>query len=125
MGEKMSNHSVVAPATAPDCWGDCRAQEERAGAEQTVLSDHREEAGLDPFWINRMLEKEGIEFTWSRPRLRVRADTAAQRPTRIDGEAPVRALLAYKRGDPRVSAMLRVPAPEEKDRRRIMRAQRS
>jgi transposase len=40
---------------------------------------------------------------------------------RIDGEALVRALLAYKRGEPRVCAMVKAPAPEEEDRRRLCR----
>jgi hypothetical protein len=40
---------------------------------------------------------------------------------RIDGEALLRALLAYKRGEPRVCAMVKVPAPEEEDRRRLCR----
>jgi len=37
----------------------------------------------------------------------------------------VRALLAYKRGEPRVCAMLRVPTPEEEDRRRITRERKA
>ena len=37
---------------------------------------------------------------------------------RIDGEALVRALLAYKRGEPRVCSMVKPPSPEEEDRRR-------
>jgi transposase len=40
---------------------------------------------------------------------------------KIDGEALVRALLAYKRGEPRVCSMVRPPSPEEEDRRRILR----
>src|SRR3954471_19264047 len=40
---------------------------------------------------------------------------------RIDGEALVRALLAYKRGEPRVCAMVQAPTPHEEDRRRISR----
>src|SRR4051812_2439080 len=40
---------------------------------------------------------------------------------RIDGEALVRTLLAYKRGEPRVCAMVRVPTPEEEDQRRLCR----
>ena len=39
----------------------------------------------------------------------------------IDGEALLRVLMAYKRGEPRVCSMLRVPAPDEEDRRRIGR----
>ena len=39
----------------------------------------------------------------------------------IDGEVLVRALLAYKRGEPRVCGMIKAPTPEEEDRRRLCR----
>jgi transposase len=39
----------------------------------------------------------------------------------IDGEVLVRALLAHKRGEPRVCAMIKAPTPEEEDRRRLCR----
>ena len=39
----------------------------------------------------------------------------------IDGEALVRALLAHKRGEPRVCSMVRLPTPEDEDRRRLCR----
>ena len=65
---------------------------------------------------------EGIEshvvdpasIATSRRRRRAKTD-------RIDGEALVRALLAYKRGEPRVCAMVKAPTPEEEDRRRLCR----
>jgi transposase len=50
------------------------------------------------------------------PRRRRRAKT-----DRIDGEALLRVLLAYKRGEPRVCSMAIAPTPEEEDRRRICR----
>src|SRR3954470_1371286 len=81
-----------------------------------------QEAGLDGFWIHRVLQKEGIEshvvdpasIATSRRRRRAKTD-------RIDGEALVRALLADKRGEPRVCAMVKAPTPQEEDRRRISR----
>lgn len=81
-----------------------------------------QEAGLDGFWIHRVLEAEGIEshvvdpasVATSRRRRRAKTD-------RIDGEALVRTLLAYKRGEPRVCAMVRAPTPVEEDRRRLSR----
>lgn len=81
-----------------------------------------QEAGLDGFWIHRVLEQEGIEshivdpasITTSRRRRRAKTD-------RIDGEALVRAVLAHQRGEPRVCAMVRVPTPEEEDQRRVSR----
>src|SRR5437773_8237099 len=71
-----------------------------------------QEAGLDGFWIHRVLQQEGIEshvvdpasIATSRRRRRAKTD-------RIDGEALVRALLAYKRGEPRVCAMVQAPTP--------------
>jgi transposase len=58
-----------------------------------------QEAGLDGFWIHRVLENEGIEshvvdpasVAVSRRRRRAKTDG-------IDGEALLRTLLAYKRG---------------------------
>jgi transposase len=81
-----------------------------------------EEAGLDGFWLHRVLEQEGCEShvvdaaSIAAPRRRRRAKT-----DRIDGEALLRALLAYKRGEPRVCSMVRPPTPEAEDERRICR----
>lgn len=44
---------------------------------------------------------------------------------KIDGEALVLALLAYKRGEPRVCKMVRAPTPEEEDLRRISRERKA
>ena len=60
-----------------------------------------QEAGLDGFWIHRVLQAEGIEshvvdpasIATSRRRRRAKTD-------KLDGEALLRALLAYKRGEP-------------------------
>src|ERR1700751_1065997 len=46
---------------------------------------------------------------------------ARRRGEGLDGETLLRALLAYKRGEPRVCAMVVAPSPEEEDRRRICR----
>lgn len=81
-----------------------------------------QEAGLDGFWIHRLLEQAGMEshvvdpasVAVSRRRRRAKTD-------RIDGEALIRTLLAWKRGEPRVCAMVRAPTAEAEDRRRITR----
>ena len=81
-----------------------------------------QEAGLDGFWIHRVLLSEGIEshvvdaasIAISRRRRRAKTD-------RIDGETLLRAVLAHKRGEPRVCSMVRAPTPEDEDRRRICR----
>ena len=126
-GERMSKHTITG--------GDLSALFERFALLQEKARARTgrdfpivviQEAGLDGFWIHRALEKEGIESHVVDP-----ASIAASRRARraktdkIDGEALVRALLAYKRGEPRVCAMVRPPNPEEEDRRRIMRERKA
>ena len=122
-GEKMSKHSVAAGDVAGllNRFTELnRKAEARTGRRFPVIVI--QEAGLDGFWIHRVLQAEGIEshvvdpasIATSRRRRRAKTDG-------IDGEALVRALLAYKRGEPRVCAMFRVPTPEEEDRRRLSR----
>ena len=85
-----------------------------------------QEAGLDGFWIHRALQNEGIEshvvdaasIATSRRRRRAKTD-------KIDGETLVRALLAYKRGEPRVCAMVKAPTPGEEDRRHLCRERKA
>src|SRR5215217_8046894 len=79
-----------------------------------------QEAGLDGFWIHRVLQGEGIESHIVDP-ASIATSRRRAKTDRIDGEALVRALLAYKRGEPRVCAMVKAPTPHEEDRRRISR----
>lgn len=126
-GEKMSKHSVRG--------GDISGLLERFRILQEKTHSRTaqqfpiiviQEAGLDGFWIHRVLTEEGLEshvvdpasIATSRRRRRAKTD-------KIDGEALVRALLAYKRGEPRVCAMVRAPTPEEEDRRRLSRERRA
>lgn len=126
-GEKMSKHSVLG--------GNLTGLFERLKGLQEKVSVRTgqnypiiviQEAGLDGFWIHRALLREGIEslvvdpasIATSRRRRRAKTD-------KIDGESLVRALLAYKRGEPRVCAMVRVPTPEEEDRRRLSRERKA
>jgi transposase len=119
----MSQHSL----TAGDIGGLLarfaelkRKARERTGSDYPIITIH--EAGLDGFWVHRVLQDEGIEshvvdaasIATSRRRRRAKTD-------RIDGEALLRALLAFKRGEPRVCAMVVAPSPEEEDRRRLCR----
>ena len=95
-GEKMSRHSVVAGDVAGllERFALLRRKAEvRVGRAFPILVI--QEAGLDGFWIHRVLQAEGIEshvvdaasILTSRRRRRAKTD-------RIDGEALLRALLA-------------------------------
>lgn len=126
-GEKMSKFVVRGgdmPALLARLGDLQRKAKARAGQSFRVISI--QEAGLDGFWIHRILEREGVEshvvdpasIATSRRRRRAKTD-------RIDGETLVRVLLAHKRGEPRVCAMLRVPTPDEEDRRRPVRERKA
>ena len=81
-----------------------------------------QEAGLDGFWVHRMLRTNGMEShvvdpaSIAVPRRRRRAKTDT-----IDGETLLRTLLAWQRGEPRVCAMVVPPTPEQEDHRRTSR----
>ena len=122
-GEKMSKHSLTAGHVAEllTLFAELRRKAEvRTGQSYPLITI--QEAGLDGFWLHRVLRQEGIEShvvdpaSIAMPRRKRRAKT-----DRLDGETLLRALLAYKRGEPRVCAMVVAPSPEEEDRRRICR----
>src|SRR4051794_21924114 len=122
-GGKMSKHSVAAGdgAALLALLARLRGRVERsAGGPVGVVVV--QEAGMDGFWVHRLLEAHGIEShvvdpgSVAAPRRQRRAKTDA-----IDGETLLRTLLAWRRGEPRVCAMARPPSPEEEDRRRTSR----
>jgi transposase len=122
-GEKMSKHTVRSGEVAELLKRFAQLREKaRARTGRNFPIVVIQEAGLDGFWIHRVLENEGIEshvvdpasVATSRRRRRAKTD-------RIDGEALLRTLLAYKRGEPRVCAMVKAPTPEEEDCRRLGR----
>jgi len=127
VGEKMSKHAVQAGDVAGLLQRFAefkRRAEARTGREFPIIVI--QEAGLDGFWIHRVLESEGIEshvvdaasILTSRRRRQAKTD-------RIDGETLLRTLMAYKRGEPRVCSMARPPSPDEEDRRRLCRERKT
>jgi transposase len=126
-GEKMSRHSVMASDTAGllALFAELRRKAEvRTGQSYPIVTI--QEAGLEGFWLHRVLQQNDIEShvvdpaSIAMPRRKRRAKT-----DRIDGETLLRTLLAYKRGEPRVCAMVVAPSPEEEDRRRLCRERRT
>ena len=80
-----------------------------------------QEAGLDGFWLHRLLE-DGIESHVVDP-----ASIAVDRRKRrrktdaLDVDALLRTLMAWARGERRVCSMVRPPSPEDEDHRRLSR----
>ena len=126
-GERMSKHAVRSGDVAGLLARFSQLKDKvRLRTGQVVPIVVVQEAGLDGFWIHRLLQDEGIEsyvvdpasIAMSRRRRRAKTD-------KINGESLVRALLAYKRGEPRVCAMVKAPTPQEEDRRQICRERKT
>ncbi|WP_114944612.1 IS110 family transposase [Microvirga calopogonii] len=126
-GETMSKHSVRGGDVAGLLTRLAQLQEKaRTRTGQLFPIIVIQEAGLDGFWIHRVLESEGIESHVVDPAsIAVSRRCRRAKTDKIDGEALVRTLLAYKRGEPRVCAMVRAPTPEQEDRRRISRERKT
>jgi transposase len=118
-GEKMSRHQLAG--------GDLaallklleqlqRKAHERTGRWFGVVCI--QEAGLDGFWIHRALEARGVDSKVVDPAsVAVNRRKRRAKSDRIDGEALLRTLMAWQRGEPRVCSMARPPSPETEDRR--------
>jgi len=121
--DKMSKH-MIAAGGAPKLLALLARLRGRAeqlvGGSLNVVVIH--EAGLDGFWVHRLLEANDIEshvvdpasIAVSRRRRRAKTDM-------IDGQTLLRTLLAWKRGEPRVCEMVVPPTPEQEDSRRLSR----
>lgn len=86
-----------------------------------------QEVGLDGFWLGRVLDKEAwidshiVEAaSIAMPRRHRRAKT-----DRIDGETLIRALIAWKRGEPRACSMVKLLTPQEEDVRSLGRERKT
>lgn len=125
-GEKMSRRAVAAgdAASLLALLAELkRKAQARSGTAYPIVSI--QEAGLDGFWLHRVLEGAGVvshvvdAASVAAPRRR-RVET-----DRIDGEALLRVLLAHERGEPLVCSMARAPSVAEEDSRRPCRERRA
>lgn len=124
----MSRHTVTGGDTASlfSCFAALRQKAQRREARLFPLVVIQE-AGLDGFWPGRVLSKEPwIEShiveaaSIAMPRRHRRAKT-----DRIGGETLIRALMAWKRGEPRACSMVKLLMPEEDDNRPIGRERKT
>src|SRR4051794_29566960 len=122
-GEKMSKHSVPASDVAGLLHRFAELKRKaavRTGRDFPIIVI--QEAGLDGFWIHRLLQSEGIESHMVDPASILTSRRARRAKTdRIDGETLVRTLMAFKRGEPRGCSMARAPTPRQEDRPRVCR----
>jgi transposase len=121
--EKVSKYRVAAADTAAllSLLSRLKVQAERRCRETArVVSIH--EAGLDGFWVHRLLQADGIDshvvdaasIAVERRNRRVKTD-------RIDVEKLLSTLMGWARGERRICSMVRPPSPQQEDERRLTR----
>jgi transposase len=99
---------------------DMRAKAGRHGKAVRVLSCF--EAGLDGHWLHRWLTDQGVvSYEVDPSSIEVNRRARRAKTDNIDLDKLMRTFLAYLRGEPRVCSMVRVPSPEEEDRKRRTR----
>jgi transposase len=100
---------------------DVRARAARKlGSVPAVVSCY--EAGYDGFWPHRRLTQAGItNFVFDPASIAVEQRARRAKSDRIDGELLLRTLMAYRRGEPRVVRIVRVPSVAQEDERRASR----
>jgi len=88
-------------------------------ARQTVAVACCFEAGRDGFWLQRLLEANGIStYVLEASSILVNRRRRQAKTDRIDAEAMVRILAAWLGGDRHICSMVRVPTVEEEDAKR-------
>ena len=97
-----------------------RAKAAASGKPVRVVSCY--EAGYDGHWLHRWLTDQGvINYAIDPASIQVNRRARRAKTDRIDLEQLMNTLLRYLRGEPRVCSIVRVPSPEDEDRRRVSR----
>jgi transposase len=97
-----------------------RAKAAASGKPVRIISCY--EAGYDAHWLHRWLSDQGV-INYEIDPASIQVNRRARRPKtdRLDLEQLMNTLLRYLRGEPKVCSIVRVPSPEDEDRRRVTR----
>jgi transposase len=97
-----------------------RAKAAATGKPVRIISCY--EAGYDGHWLHRWLTDQGV-INYEMDPASIQVNRRARRPKtdRLDLEQLMNTLLRYLRGEPKVCSVVRVPSPEDEDRRRATR----
>lgn len=117
LGQKARQRSVAAGDLEAVEREIVRAKRRFGLAEQTrVVSCY--EAGMEGFWLHRVLEQHGIEnVVVDSSSIDVKRGRRTAKSDRLDGAALVMKLVRFVEGDRRVWSVVRVPPPEAEDLR--------
>ena len=122
-GDKVSKYQVAAAdgVALLNLLARLKTQaQRRCGRPVRVVSIY--EAGLDGFWVHRLLEANGIEsHVVDAASIAVDRRSRRAKTDRLDAEKLLRTLMGWTRGERRVCSMVRPPSPEQEDERRLTR----
>jgi transposase len=97
-----------------------RAKAAGSGKPVQIISCY--EAGYDGHWLHRWLTSQGvINYVMDPASIQVSRQARRPKTDRIDLDQLMNTLLRYLRGEPRACSIVRVPSPEDEDRRRVSR----
>jgi len=121
--DKVSKYRVAAADIAAllSLLARLKAQaERRCGGVVQIVSIH--EAGLDGFWVHRLLQANDIDsHVVDAASIAVDRRSRRAKTDRIDVEKLLHTLMAWARGERRVCSMVRPPSPQQEDERRLTR----
>jgi transposase len=122
-GDKVSRYKIAAAdiGALRTLLARLRAQSERRcdGPVKTVCIH---EAGLDGFWVDRLLRANGVDsHVVDAASIAVDRRSRRAKTDRIDVEKLLRTLMGWARGERRICSMVRPPSPEQEDARRLTR----
>jgi transposase len=121
--EKVSKYRVPAADTKAllNLLSGLKMQIEQCCSEAVrVVSIH--EAGLDGFWVHRLLQANGIEsHVVDAASIAVERRKRRAKTDRIDVEKLLRTLMGWARGERRICSMVRAPNLQQEDARRLTR----
>jgi hypothetical protein len=84
------------------------------------------EAGRDGFWLHRLLTVHGVaNYVLEPTSILINRRARRAKTDRLDAVGMLRVLAAHLRGDRQSCSMVRVPAPDEEDAKRIHRERES
>jgi len=121
--DKLARHQVPGgdgQALLELLWRLQAAAARRTGAPVMIIVI--QEAGLDGFWIHRLLVQNGITSHVVDPAsIAINRRHRRAKTDKIDGVKLLRTLMAWMRGERQVCTMVQPPSPEDEDRRRLAR----
>lgn len=120
---KVSKYTVPAADTTAllSLLARLKSQSERyCGTTVRIVAIH--EAGLDGFWVHRLLEANDVDsHVVDAGSIAVERRGRRPKTDRIDVEKLLHTLMGWARGERRICSMVRPPTPEEEDQRRLTR----